>query len=526
LAIAIINNQFNRDIILPLISLFALGHFYMQQPVVYVGKWMVTPSINQISQQGRQLTLEPRLIDLLVFFARHPGQVLTRDELIDNVWTRSVVTGHVVTQSISELRKSLKDGDTNAPEYIVTVPKRGYKLTVPVTWLSEEDQEAEDTLPPASGTLPEATAEPPPASITLRSRLNAFIVWGLFLLALGSCVALVALATIDAHPPVTKTRLLLNPRDIDIHLVSGSGCTNRNAQHAYAVGLGSLITTSLNTFSTFMVHDKTNYNISEPSSSGKTLTIEFVNQRHYRAQQCFMSIKLVDNADGSTMLDKRYFVTNDNQLSIQKDLMNSLSDALTQPWPDRLQAMLSHYQPAQSSSLVTFYQAHQLLMNGDVDSLDKASELLDEVLKASPDFTYARAEKALVDILRHSQQPLKDKQLAVLNNEITQVSDAPGMKEMAILYQVNAVNMLSKGNVDEAYRNINTSIELEMSWMSYVLLGKVYEMKGQNRLAADAYITAFNLRPGENTLYWIENSVFQTSVNRVVPYLDNFLSQE
>ncbi len=275
-----------------------------------------------------------------------------------------------------------------------------------------------------------------------------------------------------------------------------------------------------------MVHDKTNYNISEPSSSGKTLTIEFVNQRHYRAQQCFMSIKLVDNADGSTMLDKRYFVTNDNQLSIQKDLMNSLSDALTQPWPDRLQAMLSHYQPAQSSSLVTFYQAHQLLMNGDVDSLDKASELLDEVLKASPDFTYARAEKALVDILRHSQQPLKDKQLAVLNNEITQVSDAPGMKEMAILYQVNAVNMLSKGNVDEAYRNINTSIELEMSWMSYVLLGKVYEMKGQNRLAADAYITAFNLRPGENTLYWIENSVFQTSVNRVVPYLDNFLSQE
>ncbi len=58
------------------------------------------------------------------------------------------------------------------------------------------------------------------------------------------------------------------------------------------------------------------------------------------------------------------------------------------------------------------------------------------------------------------------------------------------------------------------------------LLGKVYEMKGENRLAADSYITAFNLRPGEDTLYWIENGVFQTSVNRVVPYLDNFLSSE
>ncbi|WP_222888436.1 lysine decarboxylation/transport transcriptional activator CadC [Enterobacter sp. C2] len=497
----------------------------MQQPVVYVGEWLVTPSVNQISRQGRQLTLEPRLIDLLVFFARHPGQVLTRDELIDNVWTRSVVTGHVVTQSISELRKSLKDGDVNAPEYIVTVPKRGYKLTVPVIWRDEEEDETEAAVLSAPD-MPEALAEPLPAKPTIRSRLNAFIVWGLFLLALGSCVALVALATIDAHPPITKTRLLLNPRDIDIHLVDSSGCTNRSAQHDYAVGLGSLITTTLNTFSTFMVHDKTNYNIDEPSSSGKTLTIEFVNQRHYRAQQCFMSIKLVDNADGSTMLDKRYFVTSDNQLSIQNDLMNSLSEALTQPWPERLQTMLAQYQPAQSSSLVTFYQAHQLLMKGDVDSLGKASDLLDGVLKQSPEFIYARAEKALVDVLRHSQQPLNEKQLAVLNSEITKVSDAPGMNEMAILYQIETVDLLSKGNVDEAYKKINRSIELEMSWMSYVLLGKVYEMKGQNRLAADAYITAFNLRPGDNTLYWIENSVFQTSVTRVVPYLDNFLSQE
>ena len=104
----------------------------MQQPVVRVGEWLVTPSINQISRNGRQLTLEPRLIDLLVFFARHSGEVLSRDELIDNVWTRSVVTNHVVTQSISELRKSLKDGDENSPVYIATVPKRGVRLIRPI----------------------------------------------------------------------------------------------------------------------------------------------------------------------------------------------------------------------------------------------------------------------------------------------------------------------------------------------------------------------------------------------------------
>ncbi len=524
---------------MPVFPLSFLGPFFMQQPVVLIGEWLVTPAVNQISRQGRQLTLEPRLIDLLVYFAHHPDEVLSRDELIDHVWTRNIVTNHVVTQSISELRKSLKDGDECSPEYIVTVPKRGYKLAATVIWCAEEG----DELVPVPPAIPSTSVKPSPSAVAAtlvseagalpaqvkadkRRSITTWWVWGLFLLALFSCVALVAMSTIHSHPPVTKTRLLLNPRDIDIRLADGNSCNNAASQRTYAVGLGSLITMSLNTFSTYMVHDKTNYNVNEPSSSGKTLTIEFVNQRHYRAQQCFMSVQLVDNADGSVMLDKRYFVTSDNPLSIQNDLMSSLSEALTQPWPERMQAMLRMYQPPQSKSLTHFYQAHQMLMKGDIDSLSKASAILEDVISDSPGFTYALAEKAIVDVLRHSQQPMNETQLAELNAEITRVSNIPEINNTAAFYQIKTINMLGQGKIDDAFAAINSGIDLEMSWMNYVLLGKVYEMKGENRLAADAYITAFNLRPGENTLYWIENSVFQTSVTRVVPYLDNFLAAE
>ncbi len=51
-------------------------------------------------------TLEPRLIDLLVFFAQHSGEYLAGMNL--SIMSGSIVTNHVVTQSISELRKSLK----------------------------------------------------------------------------------------------------------------------------------------------------------------------------------------------------------------------------------------------------------------------------------------------------------------------------------------------------------------------------------------------------------------------------------
>ncbi|ELC42748.1 hypothetical protein WEK_04743 [Escherichia coli KTE26] len=142
----------------------------MQQPVVRVGEWLVTPSINQISRNGRQLTLEPRLIDLLVFFAQHSGEVLSRDELIDNVWKRSIVTNHVVTQSISELRKSLKDNDEDSPVYIATVPKRGYKLMVPVIWYSEE--EGEEIMLSSPPPIPEAVPDTDSPSHSLKEGAN------------------------------------------------------------------------------------------------------------------------------------------------------------------------------------------------------------------------------------------------------------------------------------------------------------------------------------------------------------------
>lgn len=508
----------------------------MQQPVVRVGEWLVTPSVNQISRPGRQLTLEPRLIDLLMFFARHPGEVLSRDELIDNIWMRHIVTSHVVTQSISELRKSLRDSADSNADYIITVPKRGYQLTAPVVWLENTSNEPLDEEPaaespsdplsaPVSTHLPASVSTPRTISKPRRWFANLWTL-GALSLSLGVLIAMVLLSVARPHPQVTRAHLLLNPRDIDVRFEPGASCNNWASQQSYVIGLGTLITTSLNTYSTFMVHDKTDYNVNEPSSSGKTLTISFVNQRHYRAQQCFMSVLLIDNADGSTMLDKRYFVTDGNLVSIQSDLFDSLSAALVQPWPENLQKELDHLKLAQTLSLAQFYQALQLITVGDAQSLNKASDLLGNTIKASPDFTYAYAEKVMVDVLRHSQQPFDSQQLILLNEELTRVAQIPAMQNSAVLYRIQAIDSLTKGNVDNASAAINKSIELEMSWLNYVLLGKVYEMKGESRLAADAYITAFNLRPGDNTLYWIENGVFQTSIEKIVPYLQTFQPKE
>lgn len=239
----------------------------------------------------------------------------------------------------------------------------------------------------------------------------------MFLLSLATLVVFIVMSVVDHNAAVTKTRLLLNPRDIDVRFEGGNSCNNWVSQESYAIGLGGLITDLLNTYSTFMVHDKTNYRVNEPSSSGKTLTIQFVNQRHYRAQQCFMSVVLIDNADGSTMLDKRYFVTNTNQLSIQDDLFNSLSFVLTQPWPNRMREQLALFRTPQNTALMRFYEARQLILSGDAQALSKASDILNGIIKETPDFNYAYEYKVLVDVLRQSQQPFDKEQVAALNEE-------------------------------------------------------------------------------------------------------------
>jgi Tol biopolymer transport system component len=66
---------------------------------------------------------------LFTVLAERAPEVVSRDELIQEVWQGTFVSDEVLTQSISELRKALGD-DPRAPRFIATVPKRGYQLVV------------------------------------------------------------------------------------------------------------------------------------------------------------------------------------------------------------------------------------------------------------------------------------------------------------------------------------------------------------------------------------------------------------
>jgi len=75
---------------------------------------------------------------VLIELARHAGDTVTRDQLLDRVWKDRVTTPDVLTQAIKELRRAFAD-DARPARYIETIPKVGYRL---VAALSEADTPA------------------------------------------------------------------------------------------------------------------------------------------------------------------------------------------------------------------------------------------------------------------------------------------------------------------------------------------------------------------------------------------------
>src|ERR1700675_3590935 len=101
------------------------------------GEFQVDATARTLRRETGIVTLNRRAFDVLLYLVQNPGRVLTRDELLKNVWPDTFVDENSLAQSISVLRRALEErpGDNN---YVVTLPGRGYQFVSPVTVATPE----------------------------------------------------------------------------------------------------------------------------------------------------------------------------------------------------------------------------------------------------------------------------------------------------------------------------------------------------------------------------------------------------
>ncbi len=111
------------------------------------GPFILDGSERVLMRERKTVAVPPKILELLLVLVESHGHVVEKSTLMDTLWPGTFVEESNLTFSIRKLRKILGD-DTHQPQFIETVPKRGYRFVAETTVLSEgEDEVTGNDLP-------------------------------------------------------------------------------------------------------------------------------------------------------------------------------------------------------------------------------------------------------------------------------------------------------------------------------------------------------------------------------------------
>jgi DNA-binding winged helix-turn-helix (wHTH) protein/TolB-like protein len=141
-----------------------------------LGDWEVLPLRGVLRKGEHEERPEPRVFGVLIALAKRDGDLVTRDELVDELWDGRPTSDEPINRCLSQLRGHL--GDKSRPhQYVETLTRRGYRLMQPVELL--EPAGADATVPAAVSTQsPVAPWKPVAAGLAVAA--VAWLVWTLW----------------------------------------------------------------------------------------------------------------------------------------------------------------------------------------------------------------------------------------------------------------------------------------------------------------------------------------------------------
>src|SRR6516162_2068036 len=154
----------------------------------------------ELHKNGLKVRLQEQPFQILKMLLERPGEVVTHQEIIRRLWPNGTVVEyeHSIQTAVKKLRQALDD-DAEAPRYVQTLPRRGYRFIAPVN--------VEAGLEAGNGRLVGAPAEVGP---TLKSRWRLSLATGLVvgvILVAGLAMTWFLLRRAAAPPQVEERQI-------------------------------------------------------------------------------------------------------------------------------------------------------------------------------------------------------------------------------------------------------------------------------------------------------------------------------
>jgi len=110
--------------------------------VISLGCYKLDVDEMLLSRDGEKVILEPKVLEVLLYFVEHNERYITMAELHENLWQGRIVSDAAVRRIISKLRILFND-DHKDPNYIKSLSKKGYKLICNIEYIDEQLTESE-----------------------------------------------------------------------------------------------------------------------------------------------------------------------------------------------------------------------------------------------------------------------------------------------------------------------------------------------------------------------------------------------
>ena len=99
--------------------------------ILRFGEFELDDALVELRSRGARVEVQPKVLDLLLYLARHRERVVPKRELLEQVWPGVVVSEGALTTAVNAARAVVLDAGS-AQRVIRTAPRRGYRFVAPV----------------------------------------------------------------------------------------------------------------------------------------------------------------------------------------------------------------------------------------------------------------------------------------------------------------------------------------------------------------------------------------------------------
>jgi TolB-like protein/DNA-binding winged helix-turn-helix (wHTH) protein/Flp pilus assembly protein TadD len=357
------------------------------------GPFALDPQERILWREGKPLAATPKVFDTLLFLVRNQGRVLTKDELLQELWPGTFVEEVNLAVNISTLRKLLGENPQDG-RYIVTVSGRGYRFVAEVreTGLTAEER-ADEKIDPSQDKLEEV-----PQS-TLRLRPNGRR-W-----AIAATIVVLLLAGIGSYLwRQHHARKLSAAIDASIAVLPFADLSQGKNQEYFSDGLADELTNDLEKIrglkviarsSAFQFKGKNE----DLRTVGRKLGVANILEGSVRREgnRVRITAELTKVDDGFQLWSETYDRQIDDLFAVQAEIARAVSVALQVRILDPSLGTDSSHFRRNPAAYEPYLQAQYFLARGeDKDDLEKALGYVDQAIQLDPGFAPSWALRSVV----------------------------------------------------------------------------------------------------------------------------------